>query len=224
MDFDPNDPFPLLAPGSFTYQQAKLHAEKVDQWLGMDTVKVEAEVAANPAYPRLHQEEGQRLWVGLPVQTLLTPYLEIRTMLEDLAPAPGTTLVDLGAGYGRIGFVLTRHFPEVEFIGYEFVKERVEEGARALARFGVQRAQLLQADLFARDFSLPGARYFFLYDYGSREAIERTLESMKRVAQGRSVTVVGRGRLTRDLIERGHPWLSQVNPSRHRGNYSIYST
>jgi precorrin-6B methylase 2 len=156
------------------------------------------------------------------VQTLLTPYLEIRQMLEDLAPAPGSTLVDLGAGYGRIGFVVARHFPEVNFIGYEFVKERVDEGTRCLAIQGATRARLLQADLFSKSFVLPRAKFYFLYDYGSREAIEQTLNALKEAARAHPITVIGRGRLTRDLIEREHPWLSQVNPPRHRGNYSIY--
>ena len=215
MDFSADDPFPCLSRELYTYPEAQLHSEKVDQWLGLRTDETERAILANDDYVRIEEQGEQRLWIGLPVQTLLTPYLEIRTLLQDLNPKPGDLLVDLGAGYGRIGFVLARHYPGVQFLGFEYVKERVMEACRCGVR-------LEQADLFSPNFLLPWAETYFIYDYGSRQAVSRTLENLKACSRKKAIQVVGRGRLTRDLIEREHPWLSQVNEPQHRGNYSIY--
>jgi hypothetical protein len=68
-----------------------------------------------------------------------------------------------------------------------------------------------------------------VYDYGTRVAVKKTLEDLKRlrregVSGAEGFRVVGRGRLSRDLIEREHPWLSQVHAPRHLGNFSIYQS
>lgn len=219
--FDSADPFPLVVPEP-AYADAKAHAEQADRWLGLDTAGVEA---------GLRPVEGQRLWVGLPVQTMLTPYTELRAMLARVAPAPGQTVVDLGAGYGRMGFVIARHFRHVRFTGYEFAGARVEHGAAALRRFvggpgptlsPPEDITLAEADLASPEFAPEEADFYFIYDYGTREAIEKTLQDLRGIAARRPITVIGRGRATRDAIERSHPWLSKVNAAEHCGNFSIY--
>ena len=39
-------------------------------------------------------------------------------------------VVDLGAGYGRMGLVIAKHYPTLSFWGVEYVAERVAEGNR----------------------------------------------------------------------------------------------
>ncbi|MCM2324247.1 MAG: class I SAM-dependent methyltransferase [Oligoflexia bacterium] len=216
--FDPTHPFPLLPEGSHSYPEAQAHAEAVDAWLGLRTAEIEAELAVRP------RPEGQQLWIGTPTRVFLTPYTELRLLLDRLAPGAGTTIVDLGAGYGRMGFVLGVHHPGVRFLGYEFVEERVKEGQRGLARWTYPGIELRQADLAAASFLPEPADFYFIYDYGTREAIEKTLGDLREIARLRPLTVIGRGRASRDAIERRHPWLSQVVPPRHFGHYSIYRT
>lgn len=214
--FDATCPFPLLEPGSHTYAEAQEYSEKVDAWLGLRTHSIEARLSQG-SYP------DQIAWIGLPVRSLLTPYPELRQILEQLAPTPGSTIVDLGAGYGRMGFVVAEHFPEVAFIGYELVQERVDEALRCLRLRNVpERIRMKQADLLAPGFVPEPASFYFLYDFGSREAIEKTLQDLRTIARNRAITVVGRGRSSRDGIERRHPWLSQVVEPEHHGHYSIY--
>src|SRR4051812_31966969 len=107
--FDPTDPFPLLPQGFITYRQAQLHSESVDRWLGIQTQTIENAIQAR--YSKQSDGWTRQFWIGLPVQALLTPYTEIREILERLSPKPGEKIIDLGAGYGRVGFVLFRHFP-----------------------------------------------------------------------------------------------------------------
>jgi hypothetical protein len=226
MRFDPNDPFPFSeAP----YGEQQEHARFVDAWLGLRTDDVESAVSARfgggvtapeAAGPeRLGRDRETRYWIGLPTTALLTPYSEIRLMLSRLPHA--RRIVDLGAGYGRMGFVIARHHSLVDFLGIEVVPERVREGAAALTRFGA-RGQLIEGDL--TKMPLPEADTYFLYDYGSRSAIEKTIDDLRERSLRGPLTVVGRGGATRSLIEKKHLWLSGVVRPEHFRNFSIYRT
>ena len=211
------NPYPLLTTQTHTYAEEQVHAAEVDRWLGLRTEEIERELVCNTA-----PEERKALWIGLPVRSLLTPYTEIRNILQHLQPRPAETVVDLGAGYGRIGFVMGKHFPESRFLGYEFVESRVAEANRCLKLRNIQNATVLQADLKAKLFAPQQAEYYFLYDYSTPASIQKTLNDLGSIAKLRKITVVGRGRSGRDLIEQQHPWLSQVVRPQHGPHYSIY--
>lgn len=216
--FDASDPFPFPPAGSI-YAEAQQHAEAVDAWLGFKIREIErtlSEDSEPTAFP------NEQKWIGLRTQALLTPYVELRQMLGDLKPAPGQLILDLGAGYGRLGLVLARHFPDAHFRGFEIVRDRVQEGNRVLLEQGAKNALLIEADISLPEFELPEADFYFLYDYGTRAAIEKTLEDLKSKASRHPITVIGRGRATRDAIEKRHFWLSAVISPLHRGNYSVY--
>ncbi len=214
--FDAANPFPHVDEEVVTYPEAQAHSAEVDRWLGLDTERIEAALGAKCP-------EGQEHWLGLPVRALLTPYTELRSLLERLGPRPGDTLVDLGAGYGRMGFVIARHFPGVSFIGYECVTERVQEASRCLKGAGADsRARMEIADLSDPHFLPVAAPYYFIYDFGSVSAIEKTLGDLRVVARLHPIAVVGRGRRIRDAIERGHPWLSAIRKPEHFKHSSIY--
>lgn len=211
ISFDPLDLFPLL---DTNYAEAQEHARNVDSYLGLQIDSVESRFEK--------PKEDVQYWIGLPAQALLTPYTEIRQILKEVNPQPNQHIVDLGAGYGRMAFVIGRHYPEVRFTGYEVVAERVQEAKRCLDQFSYSNVQMLQQDLVEKNFQLPEADIFFLYDFGSRTAIEKIMEDLKTLAKKKSVTVIGRGRLSRDTIERSHPWLSQVREPKHFAHFSIY--
>jgi precorrin-6B methylase 2 len=150
-------------------------------------------------------------------------------MLQELGLEPGSLLVDLGCAYGRLGLVVAAGFPRVRFLGFEISPDRVAEARRVYAEWGLDPKQVEQADLAAPDFRPPRADAYFIYDYGTRPSVQKTLEDLREVRrQGAEplppFRVVARGRLSRDLIERGHPWLSQVHAPRHLGNFSVYQS
>lgn len=192
-------------------------AEETDRRLGLRIDEVEAELRRRTVAPA-----GQELWLELPVRSLLTPYAELRELLARVAPPPGSTVVDLGAGYGRLAFVVGLDHPGVRFAGYEYVPERVAEANRALAPHGWAHVTMVRADLAAPDFAPCPAGVYFIYDYGSRGAIEKTLADLRVIARTRALVVIGRGRACRDAIERRHPWLSQIVPPEHGPHASIY--
>ncbi len=240
VSFVPSDPFPLINLERHTLAELKTHAAAVDAWLGLRTDLIERELASYGSRARAPRScgEHQQLWFGLDVQALMTPYCEIRALLERLQPRAGECIVDMGAAYGRMAFVVERHFREVEFVGYEYVGERVHEARRTFSLHRLKRSRIEHVDLASPDFSLAEAQIYFIYDYGSPKAIEKSLHDLRRLAGrmagsesgrdsgrefgGRPLTVVGRGRHCRYLIAQRHPWLRQAFPGDPEGLYTVY--
>lgn len=174
-----------------------------------------------------------RDWVGFPPSTFLSPYLELEESVRSalrLAHEQSRNLsswVDLGAGYGRLGFVLGavlgRENPDsrLQFVGYELVPERVEAASAALTSL-VPWAHLVTQDLSASDFTLPIADVYFCYDFGAPDHLLKSFGELQALAfRGHAFTLIARGGLCRNLISRYHPWL-EVEPPVHGPNVSIY--
>ena len=198
---------------------AGFHCQAVEQTLWEAKKHLRALGVAGPAVP------DAEAWVGLPLPALQTPYGELADLVRAIGPSPGETWVDLGAGYGRLAVVLAALAPEVRFIGYELIPERAHEGQRVLDNLGLAPlATLHTQDLSAARFSPAEADVYFLYEFGSRAHMEKTLADLREMARSRIITVAARGELCRSLIDRGHPWLtSAVNPV-HGERVSIYRT
>lgn len=209
-----------------------LNPEKVDLHFGYEVDRIERDLylSARNLRPEgnlsnlshvLH--DGHQTWVGLEPQVILTPYDELVMICHHLLPKEGETMIDLGAGYGRLGLVLHHLCPAVKFIGYELVRERVEEGNRIFQKENCRNAELFTTDLTATDFTLPEADYYFIYDYGKTEHIRKTLKQIEVMADRKNIKVIARGLGTRSIIEHEHPWLSQVYPVIREKNFAIYS-
>lgn len=211
--FDPQNPFPLLA--QYTYAQAKEHARLVDSWLGFECEKIEKEIyALKPQF----SQRAQETWIGLDAQSFQTPYVELRSMLEDMQVTAGDFVIDLGCAYGRLAHVMKAHYPMALYRGYELVQQRVSEGQRVLdCQQRIQYRDLLNE-------KPEPASHYLLYDYGSNASISKTLEDLREISKERKIKVVGRGRASRFLIHRDHAWLSEVNEPLHRETYSIYTS
>lgn len=206
-----------------------LPSAQLDQQLGLEASAIEKQLylKARERLPEgTHHDLGELLhngnqsWVGLGAPTLLTPYSELQMMCEKLRPAPGETVVDLGAGYGRLGIVLGHLYPETNFLGYEVVKERVDEGERIFKKHGHSRARLIEQDLTCGSFKPPDVEYYFIYDYGKVGHIRRTLEQLSEIADRRKFKVIGRGKGTRSLIDNEFLWLISKYQDKH---FTIYS-
>jgi hypothetical protein len=209
-----------------------LSSPELDQYFGYNINQIENNLleAARVIRPlgtmdnfgeALHQ--GHQTWVGLDPQTLNTPYSELIQLCDLLNPAPDEILVDLGAGYGRMGLILNLLHPGTTFIGYELVRERVEEGKRILSSHNCESAELICQDLTDPGFILPDANYYFLYDYGKVPHIRETLKQIEEKADTKSFKVIARGKGSRSLIQHEHPWLCGVNPVHHEENFSIFT-
>lgn len=222
----------LFIPSDPSYEGTREHSEKLDLHLGFEIAKIEGKLleAAQAIDPQgSHKTWGQTIhagnqtWVGLSHQTLQTPYSELKEICDLLNPAAGTKMVDLGAGYGRMGLVLKAFYPDVSFVGFEYVSERVNEGRRILQHYQCTNSQLHVQDLTEDGFILPKAEYYFLYDYGTVSHIKKTLTQLAIMGNLKKFKLIARGKGTRSLIDYEYPWLSQVYLPTHKEHFSIYS-
>lgn len=228
LKFSSRNPFPLLRSNdkSITPARIRAHSDLVDAYLGMRIEEVEKKLRIDGCKSKgsTFSEKPQELWIGLAAKRFLTPYTEIRSMLSLLKPKPGSTIVDLGAGYGRMGFVIGRHYTKIKFIGYEYVGERVKESSKCLKRLNHPFVKFKHADLSSAEFQPMIADYYFIYDYGTTDAIQKTLFDLKRIAREKPITIVARGRDSRDFIKDHHPWLVKRALPKSYIYFSIYES
>lgn len=209
-----------------------LSSQDLDRYFGYEIDEVERSLLRKAMHLRpqgnmsnfgevLHG--GHQTWVGLDPQTLNTPYSELIELCHLLKPGPDELIVDLGAGYGRLGLILNLLYPGSRFLGFELVEERVQEGMRVLNKNDCRNACLKIQDLTDPDFLLPVADVYFLYDYGKTSHIRETLGQLEKLTEKHHFRVVARGKGSRSIIEYEHPWLSQLHPVHHEMHFSIYT-
>lgn len=195
-------------------QIARQHSILLDKILGFDLKGLEEKLVKQGRMklpdgsfeywgPAIH--DGAQTWVGLDVQTLNTPYSVLLRICE-LLEVKNEKVIDLGAAHGRLGVVMGALYPLAQFIGYEYVPERVQEANRIYARWGSVNAKCEVADLFAKDFVLPEVDVYFIYDYGRHDHINATLGQISLEAAKRPIRLVARGQATNKLIADHHPW------------------
>ena len=142
--------------------------------------------------------KGSQVWIGLHPQTLQTPYSDIYGALSELQTYKPTSLVDLGAGYGRVGLVSSILDPRISFIGVEILKERCVEATRIFTKFGLSNC------LADPNFDIPQADVYFIYDFGQMDEINCTLEKICEKNESKVFFfVIGIGEQVRFLIGRG---------------------
>lgn len=211
--------------------------EKWDRWWGLRISEVEWELSHKKgsleSATSLTPPDQVRTWIGFRPSTFLTPYVELDQIVQATACGPGSRWIDLGAGYGRLAWVLEAYAVEHEFLGLEVVPERVQEGMRAMHDCGLTHSLLLNQDLQDPTFLPPLGDCYLLYDYGSLEAIRKTLEDLKRLSTKQTLQkrflLVARGGLTRSWIAKEHPWLTvkqdtSTQKPLHFSNFSVYES
>ena len=219
--FDPQNPFPLIALDQYTYQEAKEHASQADQWIGFNMEPIEDLLIKkkNPVDP---DSIPTQTWAGLSVQAFQTPYIEIRSILDLLQLKTNQKIIDLGCAYGRMAHVVGFYYPEINFLGFEFSFERVVEARKCLSAFLYPNVEIKCADLSEKNFELSWADIYFMYDFGSQKAIEKTIQDLQQLALQKEICVVARGKSSRHVIHTQHPWLTEVNKPQHFEHFSIY--
>ena len=235
-----NDSFPveeLLEDESFfqfdsgDYGEIQAHSTCVDRILDISVPETEKALRekARKTWPggtveswSKNMHDGVMTWVGLNPAQLQTPYAEIYDLLCEVDPDPGERVVDLGAGYGRMGVVLGQLWPSCEFVGFEMAPERVELGNKAFERLEMNSAKLEQGNVADKEFELPPSDYYFIYDFGSLSDQKKLLEKIEDKAdQKKSFSVLARGRGINALIQQTAPWLTI--DTKKVGNTMVYT-
>lgn len=167
---------------------------------------------------------GTETWIGLHPQVLQTPYSEITHFFSYLRNQEISSVVDFGAGYGRIGIVLSALYPKARFIGFEIVKERCDEGSRVFKTLGLDNCKIQNINILEEDFIVPKADIYFIYDFSDPHDLRIILKKLSSKLYKEPFYLVAKGEGIRSLIQLKYPEFWNCNGAVHEENWSLYSS
>lgn len=186
----------------------RLHAKELDKFLGYKITKIENKLVQKYRAYDNHSDEtnrkrhfsGAQAWIGLHPQILQTPYCEILSALSLFQGQRINRVVDIGAGYGRVGLISSTLFPEAQFLGYEIVKPRQREGQRVFEKYNLENCDIAHKNVLSEDFELPQAEIYFLYDFSREEDVSKLLKILSsRIRKYSFSLIVSGDRVTKLL-------------------------
>ncbi|MGI4992084.1 hypothetical protein ACRXCV_05615 [Halobacteriovorax sp. GFR7] len=210
----------------------RVHAKNLDSKLGFRISKIEGKLLQkykayykqNDGNKRKQHYQGTQTWIGLHPQALQTPYNDIFEALYLLKEYDIERIVDIGAGYGRVGIVMNSVFPEARFIGYEILKQRESEGNRLFEKLDLINCEILLEDVLDEEFSLPKAQVYFIYDFSEIEDISKILDELVSRINEYSFFLITKGDRTDFLLERKYKQFWKANGVLSSGELKIYSS
>jgi hypothetical protein len=211
-------------------QDPKIHSKKLDKMYGYKIVSNERGLAKKyqvfykpETDEKKHFPETQA-WVGLHPQVLQTPYHEILEFLRIVKKYNPQKVLDLGAGYGRVGLVCQQVFPDCEFLGYEIVEERVAEANRIFAKWDYDNCQLELKNIIDKEFVIPDADIYFLYDFSNPKDLRFILNQLRKRVYTERFFLIVRGKGARSLIQMKYPEFWAAHGAIHKEECSVYSS
>lgn len=187
----------------------------IDLASGIQTKKISQEIQkkSRREFNDLHQGEETYSFAG--PELLLTPYSEILNLFQAMKLKPGDTVVDLGAGFGRVGLALAVQYPGINITGYEIVKERVSEGARLAKEWNLDsRVHLIEQNLADPQFKPQAADVYYAFNPVSGSTFDKILEDLRVVGlqSGKKFRLIVFGPSPFFKTD-AQPWLKEIKGS-----------
>ena len=210
----------------------RLHAKSLDKALGYKIPKIEVKLLQKyRAYDRHNDDsnkkqhyKGTQTWIGLHPQALQTPYCDIYEALSLIKNLKIKHVVDIGAGYGRVGVVLSVLYPNAKFTGYEIVKQRQMEGNRVFKKLGVNNSEIELKNVLDLDFDLPEAEIYFIYDFSEQEDIFQVLQTLSLKTQNKIFYLITRGDRVDYLMKHKFKHVWRLHMSLNSSDLKIYTS
>jgi len=203
-----NNDFIQISQVTWTKEKILENSRLLDSKLDLNVESVERNLLQKKI--NIYKDPIQHVYLGCPVDDMLTPYPYLSEAMNLIDLPEGATVVELGCGYARLAFVMTEDFPKLHYIGFEIVSERLEEARRCLTKVGF-KGELHCKDLFDPDVNIPQAEAYFIGEYGTSRAIEKSLNDLRLISQSKKIFVVVIGPEVKNRIKSDHPWLAKVN-------------
>ncbi len=143
--------------------------DELDYILGLNTSDIEhRDAEAVEYYKNVLRENlftrAELLGLKSRHSNWFTGYRELAQLIEALKLQAGDVVVDLGAGTGRLGLLLSVLRPDVSYVGIELVHTRVEAAKKAIRMLGVQnKVRFEQADLLDPYLKIPVGTHYYVY-------------------------------------------------------------
>jgi len=180
--------------------QMQIEKEKIGEYLGLSFYRTfdNLDLIFNLNYAsdlgmKIDLNLGERLYEGAGVG-VQSGYSTMLTALRYLNPEYGSRLIDLGSGYGRLGFVVGLMRPDIKFFGYEYVSHRVASSLQTVQKFNLnEHTHFYTQDLAAKDFTIPDADIYYMYDPFSAETYKYVLNQLVEISRRQKIKIATKG-------------------------------
>lgn len=194
-------------------QSSRRHSKQLDKILGFHIPRIEQKLLKKyrPYYQMQDESNkkkhfaGTQTWIGLHPQVLQTPYGEIYHFLSFFTAISPKKIVDLGAGYGRVGIVMQALFPDAEFLGLEILDVRINEALRIFERLGIKNCAMENKNILDEDFVIPQADIYFIYDFSGPDDVRVILNQLAANILQRRFFIVAKGEGICALLKSHYP-------------------
>ncbi|MFK7823011.1 MAG: hypothetical protein AB8G05_02570 [Oligoflexales bacterium] len=210
---------------------SKAHSKELDKIFGYKIPRIEQKLEQK--YRNFYKSSdktnkkghfaGSEAWIGLHPQVLQTPYSKIYQIFSLLSNFNPKSIVDLGAGYGRVGLVSSMLFPEASFIGLEVIRERCEEANRIYKKFKLKNCEIQHGCLVKKKTLLPQADIYFIYDFGFLDDIYYVLNNVLSIKRNTQFFVVAIGSRINSIIGKGNFIDTRCEIIASKEGFSIFS-
>jgi len=195
------------------YSDHQYQSQLLDEFLGFQCHKIEkslrskaiAEYGHGSIEKWSYKLHNSLTWVGLNPAQLQTPYTEFVEILEAINLENISNILDLGAGYGRLGLLIGLFYKNIKFDGIELVKQRVNEGNRIYKKLDILNSTLYCENNI--ESSLDHDLYF-IYDFGDKAEMLAVINKLSLLADlNKKFMIIARGSAINKLILKRAPWL-----------------
>ena len=193
------------------HHQAQLDS-LIDLASGIQTKKISEQIQRSNRKDFNDNHQGEETYSFAGPELLLTPYSEILNLFHSMRLKPGDKVVDLGAGFGRLGLALATRYPELSITGYEIVKDRITEGARVAKEWQLDdRVHLLEQNLADPQFKPEPADVYYAFNPVSGQTFDKILEDLRTVglSSGKRFRFIVFGPSPFYKTE-AQPWLKEI--------------
>lgn len=225
----------VRAPSTYSVPMGthpRVHSKNLDRQFGYKIPKIEEKLvqkyrhydqAVDESNKKQHYQ-GTQTWIGLHPQVLQTPYSDLFNALQLLTDYPIRRVVDIGAGYGRVGLVMSSLFPDSEFIGFEILKKREQEANRIFSSLGLNNCKVYLENVLEEGFTLPKAEVYFIYDFSEITDISKILDQLKSRIHVEDFFLITKGDRMDQLLEVKYKPFWITNGILKIGDLKIYSS
>jgi Methyltransferase domain len=175
--------------------------EHLDSILGLNRMRVESRLSLGGLLVTCGQHR---------LQAADLSYTVVRDIYQslDLNSGPGTTLADLGCGYGRIGFFGAILWGQ-PYHGIELVPQRIAEAHRVQRKLGLGSLRFEVGNVLTG--SWPECNHYLLLNSVLPCYLPQIIGRFRQIAAKRNIMIVSLS--TSNGHFRSQPWLSEVIPS-----------
>ncbi len=133
------------------------------------------------------------------------PYAVFRELCRRIEPPPDEVLLDLGSGYGRLGFYgsLLRGG---RIHGIERVQERVDEASRVRDRLGLATLSFASGDAVTAPW--PETGWYCVLNSFLPSVLPRVVDRLGEIARRRRIVIASIS--MSNLVFAQQPWLAEI--------------